>query len=136
MVHQPGQEFNCGRVVDSPHLVRLRGGEQRRLRSVGGSRRNQPVGHYREQLRLGQIEVWPSLGRMGAGSAALTDLCLFANACGKAVTGAFDPGAGAAGWLGAWYRRHGFVPARGDGWKMGTEMIRPPQARGSDRPQP
>ncbi|MGH2658023.1 MAG: hypothetical protein ACRDIZ_15240 [Actinomycetota bacterium] len=91
-------------------------------------RRNRPVrvavGHDREQLRLDQIEVWPSLRRMGAGNAPLTDLCLFADACGKAITGA-----GAAGWLGAWYRRHGFVPARGDEWKLGTEMIRPPQAR-------
>lgn len=93
-------------------------------------RRNKPVrlavGPDRGQVRLGQIEVLPSLRRMGVGSAALADLCLFADACGKEVTGVFDPGTGAIGWLGAWYQRHGFRPTAGAAWEAGSEMIRPP----------
>ena len=94
-------------------------------------RRNKPVrlavGPDRGQLRLGQIEVLPSLRRMGVGSAALADLCLFADACGKEVAGVFDPGTGAIGWLGDWYQRHGFRPTTGAMWKAGTEMFRLPR---------
>ena len=96
------------------------------------SHRNRPVrlavSDDKGGLRLCDIVVYNTLRRRGVASAALQDLCLFADAKSKAITGTFDPEGGAAEWLGGFYRRHGFRPAAGEEWMPGTAMIRWPQS--------
>lgn len=91
----------------------------------------------RRAIRLSDVIVTNGLNGLGLGTAALQELCRYADATGSTIHGQMMPGPGFKDYetriprLANWYYRHGFESSSGlpERWSNGAIIVREPVPR-------